>query len=102
MSNPFDPNNIVQNLEQDAKDKADAAIDNVASKVPGGDQFAQQAKDAVNQGIDQAGQNAQQQAQQQVNDRLGGAGGIVGQVSDMLDGGQNTGGQNTGGQSSGS
>ena len=102
MADQFDPNNILQNFEQQAKDKADAAIDDVASKVPGGDQFAQKAKDAVNQGIDQAGQQAEQQAQQQVSERLGGAGGLGGQLGGMLGGDQNTGGQNTGGQNSGS
>ena len=96
MADQFDPNNILQNFEQQAKDKADAAIDDVASKVPGGDQFAQQAKDAVNQGIDQAGQQAEQQAQQQVSDKLGGMGGIGGQLGGMLGGDKNSGGQNSG------
>lgn len=96
MADQFDPNNILQNFEQQAKEKADAAIDDVASKVPGGDQFAQQAKDAVNQGIDQAGQQAEQQAQQQVSDKLGGMGGIGGQLGGMLGGDKNSGGQNSG------
>lgn len=68
----FDPNNILQNAEQQAKDKADSAIDELASKVPGGDQLAQQAKDTVNQGIDQAGQAGMQQAQQQLGNIPGG------------------------------
>ncbi len=97
MGNPFDPNNIMRNLEQQVKDKADAVIEDVASKVPGGDQLAQQAKDAVNQGIDQAGQQAEQQAQQQVSDKLGGLGGIAGKLGDALDGGQSSGGQSSGG-----
>lgn len=96
MSNPFDPNNILHNLERQVEEKADAAIEDVASNVPGGDQFAQQTKDAVNQGIDQAGQQAEQQAQQQVNERLGGMGGVAGQFGDMLGGGQDTGGQSSG------
>lgn len=92
----FDPNNILQNAEQQAKDKADSAIDNLASKVPGGDQLAQQAKDAVNQGIDQAGQAGMQQAQQQLGNIPGGQ-----QIEGMLG---NQGGQSpdpkAGGQSS--
>ncbi len=79
MAGQFDPNDMAQNIEQQAKDKADSAIDDAASKVPGGDQVAQQAKDAANQGIDQAGQQAQQQA----GDKLGG----------MFGGGQDAGGQ---------
>ena len=93
----FDPNNILQNAEQQAKDKADSEIDNLASKVPGGDQIAQQAKDTVNQGIDQAGQAGMQQAQQQA----GNIPGVGQQLQGMLD---NQGGQsadpNAGGQSS--
>lgn len=84
----FDPNNILQNAEQQAKDKADSAIDELASKVPGGDQLAQQAKDTVNQGIDQAGQAGMQQAQQQA----GNIPGVGQQVEGMLG--------NQGGQSS--
>jgi hypothetical protein len=80
MSGPFDPNNILQNAEQQAKDRADSAIDDVASKVPGGDQMAQQAKDAANQGIDQAGQAGMQQA----GEKLGGMGGVGQQVEGML------------------
>lgn len=92
----FDPNNILQNAEQQAKDKADSAIDELASKVPGGDQLAQQAKDTVNQGIDQAGQAGMQQAQQQLGNIPGGQ-----QIEGMLG---NQGGQssdpNTGNQGS--
>ena len=92
----FDPNYILQNAEQQAKDKADSAIDELASKVPGGDQLAQQAKDTVNQGIDQAGQAGIQQAQQQLGNVPGGQ-----QIEGMLG---NQGGQssdpNTGNQGS--
>ncbi len=90
----FDPNNILQNAEQQAKDKADSAIDELASKVPGGEQLAQQAKDAVNQGIDQAGQAGMQQAEQQ----LGNVPGVGQQLGGML-GGQG-GDPNTGNQGS--
>ncbi len=86
MAGAFDPNNILQNAEQQAKDKADSAIDELASKVPGGDKLAQQAKDAANQGIDQASQAGAQQAEQQVNERLGGMGGLGQQVEGMLGG----------------
>ena len=70
----FDPDNILQNAEQQAKEKADSAIDELASRVPGGEQLAQQAKDTVNQGIDQAGQAGMQQAEQQLGGMLGGQG----------------------------
>lgn len=99
MADQFDPNNILRNFEQQAKDKVDSAIEDVASKVPGGDQFAQQAKDAANQAIDQAGQQAGQQAQQQVSDKLGGMGGIGEQLGGMLGGGQDAGGQGSGSNS---
>lgn len=100
MPGPFDPNDILKNVEDQAKQRADEAIDNLASKVPGGEQFAQQAKDTVNQGIDQAGQAGIQQAQQQ----LGGMGGVGQQLGGMLGGGQggsqggNQGAQDAGGQ----
>ena len=86
MAGAFDPNNILQNAEQQAKDKADSAIDELASKVPGGEQLAQQAKDAANQGIDQAGQAGAQQAEQQAKDKLGGMGGLGQQLGGMLGG----------------
>lgn len=110
MPGPFDPNDILKNVEDQAKQRADEAIDNLASKIPGGEQFAQQAKDTVNQGIDQAGQAGLQQGQQQLNERLGGMGGVGQQLEGMTGGGQgsdpNAGGQgfdpNAGGQGSNS
>ena len=96
MAGAFDPNNILQNVEQQAKDKADSAIDDLASKVPGGEQFAQQAKDAATQGIDQASRAGEQQAQQQMGDKLGGMGGLGQQVEGML-GGSGQGGDATAG-----
>ncbi len=95
MPNQFDPNNILQNVEQQAKERADAEIDNLASKIPGGEQFAQQAKDAANAGIDQAGQAGEQQAQQQIQERMGGMGGLGQELGGMFGG--NTGGTDTSG-----
>ncbi len=95
MPNQFDPNNILQNVEQQAKERADAEIDNLASKIPGGEQFAQQAKDAANSGIEQAGQAGEQQAQQQIQERMGGMGGLGQELGGMFGG--NTGGTDTSG-----
>ncbi len=95
MPNQFDPNNILQNVEQQAKERVDAEIDNLASKIPGGEQFAQQAKDAANSGIEQAGQAGEQQAQQQIQERRGGMGGLGQELGGMFGG--NTGGTDTSG-----
>lgn len=97
MPFPFDPNSILRNLEQAGKNAADNEIDNLASKIPGGDQYAQQAKDAVNSGIDQAGQAGEQQAQQQAQQHLGGLGGMLGGNTGGNTGGSTGGTDNTGG-----
>lgn len=59
--------------KQQAEDQINNAIDEFASKVPGGDQFSQQAKDAAAGGLD----NIEQQAEGKLGD-LPGIGGMFG------------------------
>ncbi|HEX9035791.1 MAG TPA: hypothetical protein VF808_02260 [Ktedonobacterales bacterium] len=95
MADQFDPNNIAQNLggqaQQAATGEVDSLIDDVASKAPGGDQFAQQAKDTANQaiqgGVQQAEQAAEQQVQQVQQIQQGGLGDIAGKIEGIFGGG---------------
>ncbi|HEX8032496.1 MAG TPA: hypothetical protein VF510_01540 [Ktedonobacterales bacterium] len=64
----------MDNLRQQAEGRVDDAIDQSADKVPGGEQHAQQAKDAAASGLDRA--------QQEAENRMGDAGGL----GDMLGG----------------
>ncbi|MGH2504278.1 MAG: hypothetical protein ACRDID_17360 [Ktedonobacterales bacterium] len=88
MADQFDPTKIAQGLGDQAKQaasgEADSLIDDVAGKVPGGEQFAQQAKDTANQAIDGGAQAAEQAAGQQAE---GGLGGIVGKIECLFGGG---------------
>jgi hypothetical protein len=103
VADQFDPNNIAQGAQQQATEKADSLIDELASKVPGGDQLAQQAKDAVNQAVQSGTQQAEQAAQQQAGglaDKL--PGGLGEQLGGMLGGSGGAGGSGDTGGSSGS
>lgn len=68
----------MDNLRQQAEGRADDAIDQSADKVPGGEQHAQQAKDAAASGLDRV--------QQEADNRMGDAGGL----GDMLGGDQSS------------
>jgi|GEM_PF-2538528 hypothetical protein len=46
-------------MQQQAQDAINNEIDQFANKVPGGEQAAQQAKDAAGSGLDQIAQQAQ-------------------------------------------
>lgn len=79
MTDQFDPNQAAQNLteeaERQAKEKANEAIDQSASRIPGGDQVAQQAKDTMSQGIEGGAQRAEDVAKEQLGgltDKFGG------------------------------
>jgi hypothetical protein len=88
MADQFDPNNIAQGAEQAATDRADSLIDDVASKVPGGDQFAQQAKDAAGQAIQGGAQQAEQAVEGQGQEHLDNLPGGLGEsLGDMFGGG---------------
>ena len=49
-------------MQQQAQDAINNEIDQFASKVPGGEQVAQQAKDAASGGLDNIAQQAENQA----------------------------------------
>ena len=72
---------------QAAQGQVDNAIDQFANRIPGGGQYAQQAKDAANQGID----NMEQEAE----NRMGNAGGGIGERLGGMFGGNS---DNQGGQ----
>lgn len=83
--------------KQQAQQQVDNTIGNLASKVPGGDQFAQQAKQQANSAIDNLSQQAQQQAgnaagnlEQQA--QQGGLGGLSDKLGGLLGGGGGQGG----------
>jgi hypothetical protein len=57
QGNPFDP---FDPLRQATGERADEAIDNVANRIPGGQQYADQARQASGQGLDSLQQQAQQ------------------------------------------
>lgn len=88
MADQFDPNNIAQNLggqaQQAATGEANNLIDEIAGKIPGGEGFAQQAKDAADQAIQGGVQQAEQAGEQQAQ---GGLGGIIGKIEGMFGGG---------------
>ena len=94
MADQFDPTKIAQGLgdqaKQQATEKVDSVIDELASKIPGGEQFAQQAKDAANQAIEGGVQQAEQAGEQQAQ---GGLGGIADKLGGMFGGGGSEGNQ---------
>jgi hypothetical protein len=89
----FDPNNMAQDVDQAATGKADSMIDDVAGKVPGGDQFSQQAKGAADQAIQGGVQEGEQAIEGQAKGALdnlpGGLGEHLGGLSDSGASGSN-------------
>lgn len=77
----------MDNLRQEAQDQIDRTIDQYASKVPGGDQVSQKAKDAAASGLDQIEKEAE--------NRMGNMGGNLGGLGNTLGGlfGGNKGGE---------
>lgn len=60
--------------KQQAEDQINNAIDQFAGKVPGGDKFSQQAKDAAAGGLD----NIEKEGESKLGDLPGGLGGMLG------------------------
>ncbi len=71
---------LIGGVHQQAEDKIVGIIDQVAGKVPGGDAFSQQAKDAASGILSQA----EAQAAQQVAERLGNLGGLGGALGGLF------------------
>ncbi len=66
----------LENLRQQAQDQIDRTIDQYASKVPGGEQVSQKAKDAAASGLDQIEKEAE--------NRMGNMGGNLGGLGNTL------------------
>ena len=87
MQNPGNPNNpnnqqgqpnngMLSSEKQVAEQKVDEAIDQLAQKIPGGENYTQQAKAAA----DGVLQNLEQQLEQQIEQHKGDAGNILGNI----------------------
>jgi hypothetical protein len=76
---------VAGQTEQQVTHKVDSAIDEGATRVPGGDQLAQPAEQQANSAID----NVAQQAQQEENQGGGGLGAIGEKLREMFGGGHN-------------
>jgi hypothetical protein len=59
-SDPSGQNNPLDPFRQAAGDQADSAIDNLRKRVPGGQQYADQGRQAAGQGLDSMQQQGQQ------------------------------------------
>jgi type II secretory pathway component PulF len=68
-------NDALDSARHVAEQKIDAAIDQFAQKIPGGQNYSQQAKDAAGNVLE----NLEQQLEQQVEQR-GGVGNILGNI----------------------
>jgi hypothetical protein len=73
-------------VNQQAQDRVGGVIDSVASKVPGGDAFAQQAKDMAGGALGGLEQQAEQQIAEKLGGALGGLGGLGGVLGGALGG----------------
>ncbi len=71
---------LLGGVNQQAQDKVGGVIDSVAGKVPGGDAFAQQAKDMAGGALGQLEQQAEAQIAEKLGGALGGFGGGLGGV----------------------
>ena len=72
----------VEQLKDQAEQKIDQTIDQLAQKIPGGTQFSQQAKDAMGGVLDNLEQQAEEQGGNILNNLGNSIGGMFGHHKD--------------------